>query len=67
MKGQPMKRPRKVSAKPAPKLRGNRQPVALLLPPELVARVDAVAAQEERSRGKMVELLLRAALDTRAT
>jgi len=51
-------------AKPAgPKLRGKRQPIATALPPELIARVDAMAAQQERSRAKMLEILLRGALD----
>jgi hypothetical protein len=50
-------------AKPAPKLRGKRQPIALALPPELIAEVDAMAAQQERSRAKMMEMLLRGALE----
>jgi hypothetical protein len=45
-----------------PALRGKRQQVALTLPPDLVVEVDARAAQEDRSRNKMIELLLRAAL-----
>jgi len=45
-----------------PKLRGKRQPIALTLPPDLVVEVDARAALEDRSRAKMIELLLRAAL-----
>jgi hypothetical protein len=47
-----------------PKLRGRRQPIATALPPELIARVDAMAARQERSRAKMLEILLRGALDT---
>lgn len=51
-------------AKPSgPKLRGKRQPIALALPPELIAEVDAMAAQQERSRAKMMEILLRGALE----
>ncbi len=46
-----------------PKLRGKRQPIALALPPELIAEVDAMAAREERSRAKMMEILLRGALE----
>ena len=51
-------------AKPTgPKLRGKRQPIALALPPELIAQVDAMAAKQERSRAKMMEILLRGALE----
>lgn len=51
-------------AKPTgPKLRGRRQPIALALPPELIAEVDAMAEKEERSRAKMMEILLRGALE----
>jgi hypothetical protein len=46
-------------ARPAPKLRGKRQPLTFTLPPELIARIDAIAAEEERSRAKMIELALR--------
>jgi hypothetical protein len=46
-----------------PKLRGQKQPLAVALPPELVARVDALAKTEDRSRAKMVERLVRYALD----
>jgi len=50
--------------KPAgPKLRGRRQPIALALPPELIAQVDAMAAEQERSRAKMMEILLRGAFE----
>jgi hypothetical protein len=48
--------------KKTPMLRGRRQPIALTLPPDLVVEVDARAAKEDRSRNKMIELLLRAAL-----
>ena len=51
-------------ARPAgPKLRGKRQPIALALPPELIAEVDAMAQAQERSRAKMMEILLRGALE----
>lgn len=50
-------------AKPAPKLRGRRQPIALALPPELIAEVDAMAVRQERSRAKMMEILLRGAVE----
>jgi hypothetical protein len=43
--------------------RPKRQPIALALPPELIAEVDAMAAQQERSRAKMMEILLRGALE----
>ena len=46
-----------------PKLRGKRQPMALSLPLELIAEVDAMAAEQERSRVKMMEILLRGALE----
>lgn len=45
--------------KPTPKLRGKRQPIALTLPPDLVAEIDAVAAAEDRSRVKMIEIACR--------
>ncbi len=44
------------------KPRGNRQPLSLTLPPELIAQIDAVAAVEERSRAEMIEILLRTGL-----
>jgi hypothetical protein len=40
------------------KLRGKRQPLTFTLPPELVARIDAVASEERRSRAKMIEIAL---------
>ena len=49
------------------KLRGRKAPLALTLPPDLIAAVDAIAAQEERSRAKMMELLLRSAIEHRRT
>ena len=53
---------RKKSAKKPAKLRGNRQPLAVTLPPELIAAVDEMAHRQERSRAKMVEILLRGAV-----
>ena len=46
-------------AKPAPKLRGKRQPLTFTLPPDLIAEIDAVAAAEDRSRAKMIEIGMR--------
>jgi hypothetical protein len=46
-------------AKAAPKLRGHRQPIAFTLPPDLIADIDAIAAEESRSRAKMIEVFLR--------
>jgi hypothetical protein len=45
-------------AKPAPKLRGNRQPIAFTLPPEIIVAIDVVAAEEKRSRANMIEIIL---------
>ena len=45
-------------AKPTPKLRGKRQPLALALPPELLRTIDRFAAQERRSRANMIEIIL---------
>jgi metal-responsive CopG/Arc/MetJ family transcriptional regulator len=45
--------------KPPPKLRGLRQPIALTLPPDLVAEIDVVAKAEDRSRQKIIEIGLR--------
>jgi hypothetical protein len=50
---------RKAPAKPAVKLHGLRQPLAVALPPDLVAEIDAVAAALERSRAKVVEFACR--------
>jgi hypothetical protein len=44
------------------KLRGRKQPLALNLPPDLITQVDAVAEREERSRSKMIEMLIRLGL-----
>ena len=52
-------------AKATPKLRGHRQPIAFTLPPEIIAGIDAVAAEEDRSRAKMIEIILRQYLQTR--
>lgn len=45
-------------AKPTPKLRGKRQPLTFTLPPDLIARVDAIAARQRRSRANMIEIAL---------
>jgi hypothetical protein len=45
-------------AKPMPKLRGKRQPLTFTLPPELIAGIDAVAAEQKRSRANMIEIIL---------
>jgi metal-responsive CopG/Arc/MetJ family transcriptional regulator len=50
---------RKAAAKPPPKLRGSRQPLAISLPPELVVEIDAIAAGLERSRVKVIEFACR--------
>jgi hypothetical protein len=50
---------RKATAKPGPKLHGLRQPIALTLPPDLVTRLDEIAAAEERSRVKVIEFACR--------
>ena len=42
------------------KLRGQRQPLAITLPPDLVAEIDAIAAQESRSRTRLIEVVMRA-------
>jgi hypothetical protein len=46
-------------AKPPPKLRGNRQPLAISLPPDLVQQLDRIAAREYRSRANMIETAIR--------
>ena len=46
-------------AKPSPKLRGKRQPITFTPPPDLIAEIDAVAAAEDRSRAKMIEIGMR--------
>jgi metal-responsive CopG/Arc/MetJ family transcriptional regulator len=50
-----------------PKLRGRRQPFPMTLPPELVAELDARAEAAFLSRTKLIELLIREALATRAS
>jgi metal-responsive CopG/Arc/MetJ family transcriptional regulator len=50
---------RKSVAKATPKLHGQRQPLAVTLPPELIVELDAIAAAEERSRAKVVEFACR--------
>jgi hypothetical protein len=45
-------------AKPERKLRGRKAPITLTLPPELIARLDAAAARNRRSRASMMEILL---------
>jgi hypothetical protein len=54
-------------AKTAPKLRGHRQPIAFTLPPDLIAAMDAIAAEEDRSRAKMIEIVLRRFVQERAS
>jgi metal-responsive CopG/Arc/MetJ family transcriptional regulator len=49
-------------AKGAPKLRGKRQMLTFSLPPDLVAKVDAKAARERRSRANMIEVILQESL-----
>jgi hypothetical protein len=51
--------PNKAAAKPSPILRGQRQPMAISMPPDLVAEIDAIAAAESRSRAKMIEFICR--------
>jgi hypothetical protein len=36
-----------------------RQPITFTLPPDLIAEIDAVAAAEDRSRAKMIEIGMR--------
>ena len=45
-------------AKPAPKLRGKRQPLALALPPDLLRTIDGYAAEQRRSRANLIEIIL---------
>jgi hypothetical protein len=40
------------------KLRGKKQPLALNLPPDLIAQVDQLAAEDRRSRSNMIEIIL---------
>ena len=51
--------PKRKAAKPPPKLRGSRQPLAISLPPELVVEIDAIAVGLERSRVKVIEFACR--------
>jgi hypothetical protein len=46
-------------AKPTPKLRGKRQTITFGLPPDLIAEIDAIAAEESRSRARMIEIGMR--------
>jgi metal-responsive CopG/Arc/MetJ family transcriptional regulator len=50
---------KKSSKRPAAKLRGQRYPLSITLPPDLVAELDAVAGQEDRSRIKIIEMACR--------
>ena len=52
-------KPGKEPAKPAVKLRGQRQPMAISMPPDLVAEIDEIAATEGRSRAKQIEVVMR--------
>jgi len=53
-------------ARPARKLRGRKAPLALTLPPDLIDAIDALAAAEDRSRAKMIEIILRQYVQGRA-
>jgi hypothetical protein len=46
-------------AKPAIQLRGQRQQITITLPPDLVAELDAITVEENRSRAKQIEVALR--------
>jgi hypothetical protein len=46
-------------AQPVRTMRGNKRPLAFTLPPDLIDAVDAIAAAEDRSRAKMIEIILR--------
>jgi hypothetical protein len=48
---------RKAPAKTV-KLRGGRYPLNFTVPPELVAAIDKIAAEERRSRANMIEVVL---------
>ena len=50
--------------KAAAKLRGQRYPISLTLPPDLVTEIDAIAATEDRSRIKMIEIACRQFVQT---
>jgi hypothetical protein len=45
-----------------PKLRGRLIQTSIGLPPDLMAEIDALAEQDQRSRAKMIEMLLRVAV-----
>jgi metal-responsive CopG/Arc/MetJ family transcriptional regulator len=45
-----------------PKLRGRLMQTSISLPPDVMAEIDAMAEEQERSRAKMIELLLRGAV-----
>jgi predicted transcriptional regulator len=53
------------AATQTPRLRGKRQPIAFTLPPDLVERIDALAASEHRSRTNMIEVAIREWLEAR--
>ena len=40
-------------------LRGKKAPITLTLPPDLIARFDAAAAGQERSRAAMLAIVMR--------
>jgi len=40
-------------------LRGKRRPITFTLPPDLITQIDQIAAKEERSRAKMIEIGMR--------
>jgi hypothetical protein len=44
---------------PVFKLRGRGTLIALMLPPVLIDAADVVAAEEDRARAKMIEIILR--------
>jgi metal-responsive CopG/Arc/MetJ family transcriptional regulator len=49
---------RKATTMKQPKLRGRLQQVTIGLPPDLVVRLDKAAAEEKRSRGRQIEVLI---------
>jgi hypothetical protein len=51
-------------ARPVAKPRGRKKPFAMTLPPDLIEAVDGIAAEQERSRAKMVEMALRQFVDS---
>ncbi len=52
-------------AKSAPKLRGKLRVLTFGLPPDLVDKIDAIAAEERRSRARMIEVLLLQSIEAR--